>query len=965
MEDHMLPLKNLLEKYNIAPLPKKCYISLNDVAIPRDPKRGDNIVFPKRDHSLLYLTIETIIDPVNVLSVLCAALLLFVYEFNDEETRHLLIFLATLIIMLIKTVWEVFEESRLNKIYKQQLDLYDGRIIINDHIIHIKKEDIKIGDILDLRRGDIVGADAILIRSNNLKLVRSDAQNNWIGIKRTHTRHSSNFESSENVILGFDRVLCGRGRALVVRIGKDTRIAEIYRNTVHQRKCRSDLYKEMTFMFFGVLVLGLIISGILIAIGTSTGISFFNAIDMTVSIILALIPEGIPSTIKLLLFSTGSKLSRRHIFVRDILSIEKLGLITTVLAEKNALVPKDNIVCSHVYNGDDLIDTELAFVDKDPIGIAFLEKIAHVTDVVSSSKNVQHINTYYQPLQLLAKICRNTFPGYTRKFEKIRDVKLKDLNGVLVDEGEFKSVYAIGSVESVINQCNKILDEEGRLSVSKKAKMINLYHKMRIEGYDCIALCYRSFGKDEKSFKMKGLTFICMYFLQEMPEPDIPLATNIFKRADIKFSIITATHSQDKLKSSRDILGFNDKFVYDDAFQSIWDPVAGRILKFENYDNADEETKLSFLAQDKFIIYRCNQNAKLRIVTDLQERNEIVCFVGSQMCDSLAVGEADIGISFQDSDRICKETSSIILNSQQFEDIIYSLEEGRLFFVNLRKTIRYIFMHITPQIVPFVIYAAFGSPMPLSPILLILLNYFVEVIPAVFFSFEEPEFNLIEEPPCHKKPVDQFSTNVLESNSSSVIKQICYYAKMFVNAVNNGIVYNTATISWAIVEGGLISSIGCELAFYMVLHRCGIPFEKMFFSANTNFQHNSPDLVLTTGEVIGYKEQLNIMYKGQSTYFIGLLLCQFANMLVCRRERGYFFTRFFNNIRIVIYTLCGIAVSCLIIFIPFFERFLLIRRPSLMALLFPAGSAIMLIVLDTVRKFRSQIIQKNVDHSQV
>lgn len=952
MNDHQLPIRKLLDKYGISTVSKKLYDSLNNAFILNDPSRGNNVIFPKRDHSLLYLTLGTIMEPVNILSLLCAAFLVVVYEFNEEETRHLLVFLSTLCIMAVKTAFEVFEEAKINSIYKQRLDSHDCRIINEDHIVHIDKELIKIGDILDLKRGDIVGADAVLIRSNNIEVERTIDQFGVRILKRTHTRHKDIFEESDNVVLSSDKVINGRGKAVVVRIGNATKIAEIYRNMFYKKKYRSDLYSEMTLFFVGSLVFGLLLSVALVLIGLATGISFFSAADLTASILITLIPEGVPSTVKLLLFSAGSKLSERSIYVRDVASIEKLGLVTRILAEKSALVPSNNIVCSYVYNGQDLVDVELAFIDKNEDSLSFLQKIGYITKLISSSKDKCHDRVYYLSLEALGDICCKYFANYTRMATKIKDVRLKDLNGTVVDEGDFKSIYVTGSVESVLRICNKsfIGRDQKKLVFGKKMKIITLHHKMKIEGYDSVALAYRSFGKDEQHFKMKGLTFICVYFLQELPEPDLPLVSNIFQSAGIKFSIATETPSEDKLNSSRNILGLREKFVRDDKFLRIDEPELDHIIESEQYVRLDTESRRRFTERNKFIIYRCSSDSKLEIVEDLQQSGEIVCFVGSQMNDSRALNRSDIGICFQDSNRICKEASSIVLNPQEFDDIIYSLEEGRLFFVNLQKTIRYILMHISPQLLPFVIYAVLGTPMPLSPILLIFLNYLVEVIPAVFFSFEDPEFNLLQEPPRQRKN-DNLSLGSL-TEQPGIAQRLRWFVRDIMSTLNNGIMYSTTALSWPIIEAGLISSVGCELAFYSVLYSNNVPFSKMFFSANTYFQHKSPDLTLADGTTIDYEEQLTIVFKGQSTYFIGLMICQFANMLVCRRDRDYFFQRFFSNFKIVTFTMAGIVFSTSIVFVQFFEEFLLIKRPDLLSLLFPAGSAVLILVVDTLRKFK-------------
>lgn len=951
IDDHKLTIKKLLQKYNIKSISKKLYASVNDSFIYDDDQRGNNIAFPKKDYTLLQLTFEAIIDPVNVMSLLCAAFLVIVYEFNEEETRHLLVFLATLLIMIIKAVFEVYEQARINSVYKKRIDFYNCRIIKDDRVICIDKELIKIGDVLDLRKGDIVGADAILIGSNNLLIERSIESYNHQTYKKTHSKHSDEFEESENVVLCYDKVINGRGRALVVRIGTDTKISKVYKSIFYLKKYESDLYSEMTIFFFVSIVFGLFLSLIFILIGLSTGISFFNSVDLTISVIIALIPEGIPSTVKLLLFSTGTRLGNKNIYIRDINCIEKLGLVTRILAEKDALVPKDNVVCSYVFDGNDLYDIELAFIDNNQEALSFIQKIGYITKLICSSKNVDKNKGHYIPLDSLGDICIRYFVDYTRIPISTKEIKLRNLNGIVIDYGDYKTICVIGRVEAILGACSQFVDKS-KLKKSKKLKILNLYHKMVIEGYDGIGMAFRSFGKYEEHYKLKGLMFSCLYFFQEIPESDIPLVSNVLKSADIKFSIITEIQSENKLNSSRNILELNEKFVKDDKFLNIVEPATDQILRADEYKEIEEEAKNRFISQNKFIIYRSDSISKYEVVNDLKKNGEIVCYIGSETNDSMALNRSDIGVCFQDSSRICKEASSIVFNKNEFENIIYSLEEGRLFLVNLQKSIRYILMHITPQILPFLIYVALGTPMPLSPMLLIFLNYLVEVIPAIFFSYEEPEVNLLVEPPKQRK----FNIELSEYFEDSTITELSYKFKYYVyktlNIVNNGVIYNSTVLSWSIVEAGLISFIGCELAFYSVLYINKIPFSKMFFTANEYFQYKSPDLILSDGTVIDFEKQLDIVFEGQSTYFVGLIICQFANMLVCRRFKEYFFTKFFNNFKIVVFTLVGMIISIVIVSVGVFDTFMLIRGPDAFSLIYPVGAAVILLIVDTIRKYK-------------
>ncbi|KAM0681200.1 hypothetical protein GINT2_000395 [Glugoides intestinalis] len=953
-DDHRIPHEKLLAKYHIPPLRKKTYATIDQNFARNDSSRGKNVVFSKQDHTIIYLIYQTLIDPVNILSFGCAATLVVIYFFNNEEKKHLLVFLFTFAIMIIKTAFEVFEETRINRIYKQHLDSYGCRIVFGSQSITVGKEFLRVGDVLDLRKGDTVGADAVLVNSNNILIERAIGNRKHKGLKKTHTRYKEEFDESPNVVLGYDKIIQGRAKAIVVRIGADTKVAQVYKGLICKKELHSLLYSKMLVFFFVSLIFAISLSLVMILIGMLTGITFFNAIDLLVSVIIALIPEGVPLTIKFLLFSAISKLQKKGIMIRHANTIEKLGLTTHIIAEKNALVPRDGVVCSYIYDGDSLIDVELAFIDSVEDSLTFLRKIAYITGLVSFSKRSSYDRSYYAPLKVLSEICNRYFVGFTRMSTKIKDIRSKDLDGIIADEGDFKSLYVTGPVESVLNLCRNmnVGNKKVKLSHQKKLSMLKLQQKMKKEGHYSIGFAFKSFGKEKERYKMKGLTFICIYFIQEAPDLSIPLATNLFKCAKINFAITTNTQAEDQLNSSRSIVGFEEKLVSGETALKIKEPTVGRILASAEYNSLTKEEKDVFFDNERFIIYRCDSTDKANVVTDLQEKSKIVCFVGSEITDSKALSSADIGICFEDSNRLCREASSVILQAQKFDDIIYSLEEGRLFFVNLQKSIRYILMHITPQLFPFFLYVAFGSPVPLSPILLIFLNYIVEVIPAVLLSLEKPEYNLITEPQNMIKSALKIANTATDLDTNLFSTGLMNFIISFKNIVNKGLIYKFPGLSWSILEAGLLSTIGCEISFYSVLHVNKIPVSKMFFSANKYFIHNAPSFTLTDGTKADYNIQLDILFKGQSTYFLGLLICQFANILVCRREREYFFSRFFNNIQVVLYTLLGVMISVSIVYIKFFEEFLLIRRPNTQALLYPTISAVLIIMFDTVRKYK-------------
>ena len=943
MEDHLLSIDNILSKYNLKKPKKTCKVALNSNSKNNGRKEAPNKIFPDRDHSLIYLICCGIFDPVKILSFVSVTFILIIYLINKEERKQLLLFLFTLIIIIISTFIEIYCESNINQFYKRKEIEYNTRVIVNDHIYQIENEFVKKGDIIVLKRGDIVPADSILISTNNLYIQRSAISDDKSLIMKSHTKRSIVFENSSNVVLAGDKIISGRGRAVVVRVGKETKIDEVYKKTIQMKNLESLLYTEINLFFIFSMAIALLLALILVLLSIITGSDVVKIIDVIFSICLALIPECIPPTVKFMLFSACLKLEKKGITIRDVGVIEKLGLITMVCADKNAFISPESLFVSKIYNGNKIFDIDLVFEDEDAEALSFFRDICYITSLISANKLKLHQKKYHTSLGVLSQIFSRYFISINRMSTKIRDIEIHNLDGTLVDDLDFKTVYITGPVESVLKFCTRIKlnGQIQKLTSEKRNKILYLYSQTKNSFNDLIALAYRSFSKNEKRIKIEGSIFLCIYFLEELVSFDTTLVTNILKSAHIGFSLVSDISKESQLETSKNIVGIDNKDSDHPKF----------LTSFELY-SSNLHFRSNFLNSENFIVFQSNSEDKKRIIKDLKELNHIVCFIGTDLGDCQAMSEADVSICFENSGVICKEACSIVIKSESTEDLLYCIEEGRLFFVNLQKAIKYITGHIMPQFIPFVFYTCFGTPIAVSPILLIFLNYLIEMIPAIHFLYEEPEDNLLIQKPAMKKYID----NLPQVKQPEVLNGFFGKIKSTVNnirkVIGRGLIYQMNILTWHIFETGIVMSIGCMLGFFTTLYHNDVPISKMFFSANTFFEYGAEPLELSTGEIIDFEKQLEILFKGESTYFFGLIICQFASMLICRREHNYFFYKFFNNLRILIYSILGIIVSVAIIYLSFFQSFLLIRSPCIIALTFPLGSAIFILLSDTLKKYK-------------
>ena len=261
---------------------------------------------------------------------------------------------------------------------------------------------------------------------------------------------------------------------------------------------------------------------------------------------------------------------------------------------------------------------------------------------------------------------------------------------------------------------------------------------------------------------------------------------------------------------------------------------ASLVISGVELDALTEDELDAVLSENREIIFARNSpEAKLRIADALRALGEVVAMTGDGVNDAPALRRADIGIAMGRSGTdVARDAATMILTDDDFTSIVTAVSEGRRVYDNVRKFIFYIFVHATPEVVPFLLYAVSGGriPLPLTVLQILAIDLGTETLPALALGREPAEPGLMDRPP---RPRDE----------GIIQPAMLYRAWVFLGL-----------LSAALVMGG----------FFFVLSRAGWHI----------------------GDPVGAGSSLHHAYLQATTMtFLGIVACQVGTAVAARTDR--------------------------------------------------------------------------------
>ena len=306
---------------------------------------------------------------------------------------------------------------------------------------------------------------------------------------------------------------------------------------------------------------------------------------------------------------------------------------------------------------------------------------------------------------------------------------------------EYKSSYTYSSEDITYNSPNFPLGEKVCLS---------------IDGDD----------RKQNPKSTEGLVFLGLMALVDPPRPAVPAAVERCKTAGVKVIMVTGDHPVTAQaiaykvgilwsKTRGDMERDNQKFGRNPGDEDYENPDDANAIVVPGHtisvDMPEEEWDF-ILSHPQIVFARTSPQQKLVIVENCQRLGHIVAVTGDGVNDSPAIKKADIGIAMGImGSEVSKNAADMILLDDNFASIVNGVEEGRLIFDNLKKSIAYTIQSNIPEITPFLAFIMFAIPLPLTTFLILAIDLGTDMIPAISMAYETPEADIMMRPPRNAK----------------------------------------------------------------------------------------------------------------------------------------------------------------------------------------------------------------------
>jgi P-type Ca2+ transporter type 2C len=632
----------------------------------------------------------------------------------------------------------------------------NASVIRNGRPREIKAESIVVGDLLVLKPGSYIAADARVIETHQLYVDESALTGESVPVLKTAAvliEENLPIGDRLNMVYMGTLVTGGQALAVVVATGRHTEMGRIQILLGEAEPPETPMERQLVQMSNRLVLISMTVCGLVFAVGLLRGQGLVHMLKTAISLAVAAVPEGLPTVATTTLALGIRNMRRHHVLIRHLEAVETLGAVQTICLDKTGTITLNRMTVVAIHAGEKQIrvwDGRFRCEDEEvnPFASDELLRLIHISVLCNEAAVVLQEGEYLLQgsptenalLQMAISSgmdvlkLRDRYP-VVRMNHRSENRNFMTTLHASSEPDETRHLLAVkGNPVEVLAMCRYRmcngqivpLTDEIRSKIQTENEVLS-GRSLRVLG---VAYVLLHPGEDPADHALIWLGHIGM---ADPVRNGVKELIGDFHRAGIDTVMITGDQSPTAYAIGKELNLGRDQ------------PLS--IMDSTHLSEVEPDAMIG-ISKQVHVFARVSPSHKLQIVQALQKAGKVVAMTGDGINDGPALKAADIGIAMGHSGTdVAREVADVILEDDNLETMIVAVSHGRTIYNNIRKSVHYLLATNLSEIIVVSAAISFGLGEPLNSMQLLWINLMSDVFPALGLALEAPEPDVLSRPP--------------------------------------------------------------------------------------------------------------------------------------------------------------------------------------------------------------------------
>ncbi|XP_075045672.1 sodium/potassium-transporting ATPase subunit alpha-3 isoform X1 [Mixophyes fleayi] len=829
---------------------------------------------------------------------------------DDPANDNLYLGIVLAAVVIITGCFSYYQEAKSSKIMESFKNMVPQQALVirEGEKMQLNAEEVVVGDLVEVKGGDRVPADLRIISAHGCKVDNSSLTGESEPQTRSPDCTHDNPLETRNITFFSTNCVEGTARGVVVATGDRTVMGRIATLASGLEVGKTPIAKEIEHFIHLITGVAVFLGITFFILSLILGYSWLEAVIFLIGIIVANVPEGLLATVTVCLTLTAKRMARKNCLVKNLEAVETLGSTSTICSDKTGTLTQNRMTVAHmwfdnqIHEADTTEDQSGASFDKSSptwVALARIAALCNRAVFKAGNDNIPILkrdvagDASESALLKCIELSCGSVKLMREKNKKVAEIPFNSTNkyqlSIHETEDPNDNRYMLvmkGAPERILDVCSTILiqGKEQPLDEELKEAFQNAYLELGGLGERVLGFCHYlfpeelhpkgfAFDTEDVNFSTENMCFVGLMSMIDPPRAAVPDAVGKCRSAGIKVIMVTGDHpiTAKAIAKGVGIISEGNETVEDIAARlnipvSQVNPRDAKACVIHGTDLKDfSSEQIDEILQNhtEIVFARTSPQQKLIIVEGCQRQGAIVAVTGDGVNDSPALKKADIGVAMgiAGSD-VSKQAADMILLDDNFASIVTGVEEGRLIFDNLKKSIAYTLTSNIPEITPFLLFIMANIPLPLGTITILCIDLGTDMVPAISLAYEAAESDIMKRQPRNPR------TDKL---------------------------VNERLISMAYGQIGMIQALGGFFSYFVILAENGfLPSHLVGIRLNWD-DRSCNDLEDSYGQQWTYEQRKIVEFTCHTAFFVSIVVVQWADVIICKTRRNSVFQQGMKN----------------------------------------------------------------------